>query len=341
MEGSDHTTRTLLIPRNVDGMLVIARGSTSNVDPQAEDQSSGISTVKAFNVSSDVPGDGYEHATSGVLLGWGLRNEVGIVEHPVTGAIYGVENSVDQLERDGKDIHSNNPAEELNFLGYLNGTKTEEQGTNFGYPKCLTAWRPSEMPANANIQVGTPFADTSSNDSSCDNTTAPRLAFQAHTAPLDIKFNDTGSEAWVSFHGSWNRDAPVGYSVAKVMFNNATGMPEAVRNSTDAAEMIFSNQDNSACPKNCFRPVGMAFDGQGRMFVASDASGEIYVVRKAPGSNGTASNSGGSGGPETSGGSGGASPTGHGDDTSSATRSMLSFPLLAGLSVALPMWLIL
>lgn len=41
---------------------------------------------------------------------------------------------------------------------------------------------------------------------------------------------------------------------------------------------IFTNADNSKCPGACFRPVGMTFDRQGRLFVSSDASGEIYVL---------------------------------------------------------------
>lgn len=42
------------------------------------------------------------------------------------------------------------------------------------------------------------------NDTFCQNDrTAPRLVFESHMAPLDIKFNANGSEAWVTFHGSW------------------------------------------------------------------------------------------------------------------------------------------
>ncbi|MCJ1443437.1 MAG: hypothetical protein MMC23_003935 [Stictis urceolatum] len=330
MEGSDHTTRTLLIPRSVDGQIVVARGSTENVDPQASDKSSGVSTVKTFNLTN-VPNDGYEHNSSGTLLGWGLRNEVGIVEHPNSGAIWGVENSVDQLERNGKDIHTDNPGEELNFLGYLNGTKAPEQGSNFGYPRCLTAWMPSEMPDSGNISVGTPFADQASSDASCGNTTAPRLTWQAHTAPLDIKFNNSGSDAWVSFHGSWDRQDPVGYAVAMVAFDNQTGMPMAEADSSDSAKTVFANQDNSKCPDNCFRPVGMAFDGMGRMFVASDASGEIYAIRRAEGANATA----------PSGGSGGGGAGGGGQGNTGAGLGMAGMRVVVGVCAAWSAWFLL
>lgn len=73
----------------------------------------------------------------------------------------------------------------------------------------------------------------------------------------------------------------------------------APANSDTSYTDIFANANNTACPGNCFRPVGLAFDSQGRMFVSSDASGEIYVVSKdetANGTTGSTSSGGGSSG---------------------------------------------
>lgn len=179
MQGTDHTTRTLLYPRHVNNTLVVSRGSTSNFDIGATTVSTGISQVRAFALNGSMSSP-YDYGTSGMLLGWGLRNDVGVAEHPTTGGIWSVENSIDQLTRNGADIHENNPGEELNWLGYLNGTNETTQGTDFGYPYCLTAWDPSVLPDNGNITVGTPFASVSSNDSMCAKTTVPRLTFQAH-----------------------------------------------------------------------------------------------------------------------------------------------------------------
>lgn len=61
----------------------------------------------------------------------------------------------------------------------------------------------------------------------------------------------------------------------------ANGNPVANPDNKTAAIDVLSNADNSVCPEDCFRPVGIAFDGQGRLFLSSDASGEIYVVVKA------------------------------------------------------------
>jgi hypothetical protein len=83
-----------------------------------------------------------------------------------------------------------------------------------------------------------------------------------------------------------DRTGPVGYKVSLITFAN--GEPVAPANSMTANADIFANSNNSVCPNNCFRPVGIAIDGQGRMFVSSDATGEIYVVVKDHGT--TASN---------------------------------------------------
>jgi glucose/arabinose dehydrogenase len=188
-------------------MLLVSRGSMSNLDPAALDKSSGVSTIKAFNVSN-VTDSAYNFVEDGLLLGWGLRNSVGVAEDPVTGGIYSVENSVDDFEREGQNIHQNNPGEEMNFHGYLNGTQTEEQGGNYGYPSCYAAWDVSGIPQNENIEVGTQFAigsqNATLNDTVCqEGRVPPRLTFAAHMAPLDFKLNSNGTAAWVTFHGSW------------------------------------------------------------------------------------------------------------------------------------------
>jgi len=112
MNNSDHTTRTILYPRTVTGQLVVSRGSGGNLDLTAAVESNGISQVKSFDLTN-VPAGGYNYARDGVVLGWGLRYDVGVVEHPTTGGIWAVENSFDQIEYDGVDIHESSS---LHFL---------------------------------------------------------------------------------------------------------------------------------------------------------------------------------------------------------------------------------
>lgn len=138
MTTSDHTTRTLLLSKKAPGMLIVTRGSTSNLDPEAQDISTGHSQVKAFDLTN-MTGP-YDFNGDGLLLGWGLRNEVGIAEEPSSGGLYSVENSVDEMTRMGVDIHATNPAEELNYLGTMMDNTSPNQGSNFGcrLPMMLT-----------------------------------------------------------------------------------------------------------------------------------------------------------------------------------------------------------
>jgi glucose/arabinose dehydrogenase len=335
MSGTDHSTRTLLLAQRAPGMMVVSFGSLSNLDFSATNVDSGTASVKAFDLTNR--SSTYTYQTDGLLLGWGLRNEVGLAEHPVTGGIWGVENSADQITRDGVDVHATNPGEELNFLGYLNGTNSGNEGSNFGYPWCLSAWDPTILPQNQSIQVGTQFAiDATSDlenqnrtDAFCANQTQSRLVFDSHMAPLDIKFNDTGRQAWIAFHGSWNSPNPVGYKLSLVNFTDA-GEPVDQRTSKTAAVDIFGNEDNSVCPGDCFRPVAMALDSQGRIFLSSDASGEIYLVTRDDAAAGTSTSS--------SSGSASSSPSASTSSTSGSTSNLSSFSyttLACGILLAL------
>lgn len=80
-----------------------------------------------------------------------------------------------------------------------------------------------------------------------------------------------------------NREDPIGYKVSFIQFDG-NGSPTAAANSTTAAVDVVSNPDLTQCPDGCFRPAGLAWDGQGRLFFSSDATGEIYVITREDGS---------------------------------------------------------
>ncbi|CAK7231190.1 hypothetical protein SBRCBS47491_007847 [Sporothrix bragantina] len=285
MVNNDHVTRTLLFSKDPDAgktTLLVARGSNENLDLNTTDISVGRSQIRAFDVGSNATSQfPYDYATNGTVIGWGLRNSVGLAEEPTTNALYSVENSSDDLEREGVDIHNDNPGEELNFHGRISDrTSSTRIGANFGYPTCFALWNSTNFPSLGSLIVGDQFViDSSKNNSECSvNHIQPRLTFHAHMAPLDMIFTPNGSTAYISFHGSWDRAIPVGHKVSQVAFYG--GQPMALSNSTTAAEDIMWNADMSICPEGCFRPVGLALDSKGRIFVASDSTGEIYVLQK-------------------------------------------------------------
>jgi glucose/arabinose dehydrogenase len=261
----------------------------------------GSCAIKSFDISgfleSNLADRPYDWARDGSVLGWGLRNSVGIGESS-DGGIYSVENSADELVRNGQDIHRDNPAEELNYHGRL-GSNNPLQGRNFGYPTCFAAWDAGVV---RGLSTGDQFAletNATFTDATCQQRfERPRLSFQAHTAPLDIKFyrpEGTACErnlergglgcnyrdsAFVTFHGSWNREELVGYSVAEVPFTRTNDgfAPRAVSTSRDEPNHILSARDIARCPDNCFRPTGMTFNRDGALYVTGDSTGDILVL---------------------------------------------------------------
>lgn len=327
MSNNDLVTRTLLLSQKEDGYLLVSRGSADGNEAQAEVLNNGLSQIRAFDISNLTSSTkAYNYNEDGIVLGWGLRNSVGVGEHPVTGGIYAVENSIDGVTRNGKDIHENNPGEELNFFGYLNGT-TNGQGRNYGYPKCFAVWDVSEIPENDNLKIGSQFAITEEEnaqtvsgnkltDETCaSDYVAPRLTFPAHYAPIDIKFSpQKGDVAYVTFRGSFDKKNPVGYRLSSIQFDPATGEPTvSAENGRDALKDIIVNKDNSVCPDKCFRPVGLAFDSEERLWMTSDSTGEIYVLLKTASSTENGTIVTGTDGPESS-------PSATGEDENAAGR---------------------
>lgn len=94
-------------------------------------------------------------------------------------------------------------------------------------------------------------------------------------------FDSNGTTAYITFHGSWDRTDPAGYVLSSVQFDRNTGAPAAPADSSGATADVLSNADLSKCPDSCFRPVGLAWDSQGRLFMSSDSTGEIYVLQRS------------------------------------------------------------
>ncbi|KAI0173093.1 soluble quino protein glucose dehydrogenase [Hypoxylon sp. FL1284] len=292
MRRGGHSTRTLLIPGSVPDVLLVSHGSESNIDNATTDIATGRSVIKSFSIAelleTTTP---VNYASSGDTLGWGLRNSVGVGEDPITGGIWSVENSADEIHRSDVDLHNSGPAEEMNYHGVISDTENPMRGVNYGYPACFAAWQTDNIPSNEGITVGsqfggidgTPYEQVTSRTSMTDvddfcraERQPPRIVFPPHTAPLDVKFKADGSTAYVAFHGSWDRTPPDGYRLGRIAF--VDGQPVADSSSTEAVEYILENPDNTQCPGACFRPVGLAFDAKGRLFMTSDQTGELFVI---------------------------------------------------------------
>lgn len=120
MDNPDHSTRTITASKKKADTVIINRGSAENVDDLALNKSTGHAQIKAFTFPNQNlfklqrPRD---FTADGLLLGWGVRNDVGIAEHPVSGGVFTVENSVDNIERYETQFNQQNPGEKLQYMG--------------------------------------------------------------------------------------------------------------------------------------------------------------------------------------------------------------------------------
>jgi len=284
MYNAGHTTRTLAIPKNNGNLLVVSHGSNGNLDMPTQNVATQRAVVKVFNLAN-LPSGGYNYVSGGWQAGYGLRNEVGIV-FDGNNMLWGVENSSDDMKRtvngQSVDIHTDNPAEELNFLGDVSVANNKW----YGYPTCFTVWNPAVI-TDKRFAIGDQLVlspNASFNDDTCKTqSTPPRLSFQAHSAPLDAQFNANFTSLYVSFHGSWNRQAPTGFKLVEVPFAKGTDgsyNPVAAATSGSGYNDIWKNAQENGCGFSaCFRPVGIAVQGT-RIFVTSDAGaeGELFVL---------------------------------------------------------------
>lgn len=288
MDNPDHVTRTLYVSKKYPDLLLVSRGSNQNVDFDSVDPAQGRAMIKIFSIKG-APANGYDYTAAGRLFAYGVRNEVGLAED-AAGNIWGVENSADNVfRRKGNvttDVHIDNPGEKVHNFG----DPSKGNGTFYGYPYCFSVWNPSAfVPAGDNFTTGDWFAQLLPsnywNDTSCQTkATKPRLLFQAHSAPLDIKFGPNGdNNLYVTLHGSWNRVPPTGYKVVTIPGKVSGGAwsPIAPLSSTTGYTDLLTNQDVNACSAGCWRPVGLAWQkGSKKLYVSSDATGEVFVMYK-------------------------------------------------------------
>ncbi|TNF36271.1 MAG: hypothetical protein EP329_05380 [Deltaproteobacteria bacterium] len=262
-----HSTRTLVL--DDQGRLYVSVGSGSNVDAD-----SSRSRVRRFDLTA-IPEGGLAFGT-GAVQADGLRNEVGLA-FDGQGRLWGVQNGVDQLARAdlGGDIHQDNPAEILSRL--------DTPGAFHGYPYC---WTEFLLPSGVGLGPGTMWAhpdfmgDGVHTDAWCRDPAhvqPPALAMQGHSAPLGLVFyagaafpTEVHGDAFVTFHGSWNRDTPTGYKVMRVRFDGDVPV--------EATPFLAYAGDGDIGQLWPHRPVSVAVAPDGRLLVTSDADGVVLVV---------------------------------------------------------------
>ena len=222
------------------GKMYVSAGSSCNVCIEKDPRRA---TVMEFNPD----GSGQK------IFAKGLRNAVGLAVNPKTDTVWVTVNGRDWL---GDDL----PPETIYDLG--------TDGGDFGWPYCY-----GDRVPDSNF--------TKAGDDHCKDVVEPKVQMQAHSAPLGLAFYE-GSEfpaeyrnnIFVAFHGSWNRSVPTGYKVVRVKLDDK-GQPQG-----GAEDFITGWLAPGETKKGRWmgRPVGIAFDSDGSMYLSDDAGGVIYRV---------------------------------------------------------------
>ena len=238
-----HWTRNIAIAP--DGKhFFVAIGSEGNIDVEPEPRA----TIKRFNI------DG----TGGAVYARGLRNPVGIMFHPDTGALYTTVN-----ERDGMGD------------GLVPDYLTDvEDGGFYGWPYAYIG--PNPQPG---------FADK--RPDLVAQSIVPDVLFESHSAPMAVVFvksdqfpADWQGDAIVAFRGSWNAAVPTGYKIVRVPFKN--GKPEgSYENLITGFRLDRAGEKGRA--QVWGRPVGLAFAPDGSLFIAVDVDQSVWRLRRRPG----------------------------------------------------------
>ena len=212
-----------------DNLMYVAVGSSCNLCNDPLPRAA----VTRYNLDGSNP---HTFAT-------GLRNSVGLAFNPATGELWANNNDRDYL---GDDL----PPEHVNIL---------KDGRWYGWPQCY-------LPGKPNPEY---------NGFDCSGVEPPALTVQAHSAPLGLAFytgtrfpSDYQGDAFMTYHGSWNRSTPTGAKVVRV--HVANGRP------TGSEDFVTGWQLPNG--SRWGRPVGLLVLPDGSLLVSDDAGDRIWRV---------------------------------------------------------------
>jgi len=234
-----HHNRTLAI--GPDGRLYLTVGSTCNCCWEKNPENATLLVAEA---------DGSNRR----IFARGLRNTIGFGWHPQTSTLWGMDHGIDWL---GPDT----PPEELNRI---------EEGKHYGWPFVYGDRQPIPLERHQAVGSLKDFAKT---------TTPPVLGYQVHSSPIAMIFYtqdhfpaEYSHDAFVAFHGSWNRKPPTGYKVVRIRFKQ--GRPTGFEDFLTG--FLVSDVER---PFAFGRPAGLAVMADGSLLVGDDTNGLLYRVR--------------------------------------------------------------
>ena len=233
---NQHWTRNILF--SPDGKkLFVAIGSATNVDVEADPRRAAISVYDP---------DGKNHR----IFASGLRNPIGLAWNPKTGELWAAVNERDGL---GDDL----------VPDYATAVK---EGGFYGWPYSYIGQnedprRRGERPDLVKKAI------------------VPDVLFTSHSAALGIVFytgtmfpREYQGDAFVAFHGSWNRHKLTGYKIVRIRFKDG----KLVGNQYE--DFLWGWLPREDSNEVWGRPVGLLVNADGSLLIADDGAKKIWRV---------------------------------------------------------------
>ena len=234
---NQHWTRDILFSPN-GRKLYLTVGSETNVGEEPP--------MRAAIHEYNPDGTGYRR------YAWGIRNPVGLAFNPVNKQLWATCNERDAL---GDDL----------VPDYFTSVKP---GGFYGWPYFYIGKNPDPRLNGKGAELA-------------DKVIVPDVLVRSHSAALGCAFytgkqfpQEYRNDAFIAFHGSWNRAERTGYKVVRVRFRN--GKP------VGGYEDFMTGFVTQAPGRNVWgRPVGVNVAKDGSLLVSDDGGHRIWRISYA------------------------------------------------------------
>lgn len=240
--GSGHWWRPLLIHKN---RIYTGMGDPGNITDQTNTKREKLYTFSLNGKDEE-------------LFAAGIRNTEKLVVRPGTDEIWGMDHGSDWYgEKLGEKKEGIQPVTDYNPPCEMNHYT---KGGFYGHPFIV-----------GNRMVRYEFMNKPDILELAAKTIVPQWCTGAHWAPNAMAFYtgdafpDSKGDAFVAYHGSWNRSTKGGYCVTRVLFDD--GHPYG-----ELTYVNFIAKDGEVLA----RPVDVAVAADGSLLISDDKNGRIY-----------------------------------------------------------------
>jgi glucose/arabinose dehydrogenase len=244
--GGGHDTRTIVFDPAKKKMY-LSIGSSCNVCRDEEYRA----VIEEYN----------DDGTGRRLFATGIRNAVGMTLH--NGRLWADNNGSDWQ---GEDI----PPEWIDVV---------RDGGFYGHPFAYADGMYFDFHAHKEYTDLLPL--TAEDSAHVRSMVQPAALVQAHSAPMAIEFSNPSfppqfrDGAFVAFRGSWNRTLPTGYKVVFFKFHS-----DHDTTAEYVMDVVTGYQPNNTASQGVIwgRPVGLATDLRGNLYVGSDDITQFIAI---------------------------------------------------------------